>query len=210
VPFLVIIAGPNGAGKSTVSSRLLEEYKIEAFDFDKEVAKQWSAFSFDPALEDNIDQYVRELYAEKKEVSLTTANHFAFESNFHVSEIDKTVTEFRAKGFTTELNFIFLENVDLAFDRVRQRVAQGGHTVDQETIRERFSEGLKNLDSLYFKFDVVYLFNSKQNQIEGLGVLDNRIKSVAMLRQIPGAISKHLPHLSRYIQEKSRSVDFGR
>jgi predicted ABC-type ATPase len=42
-----------------------------------------------------------------------------------------------------------LPSVELAVERVRQRVAQGGHNIPEADIRRRFDRGLMNFRDLY-------------------------------------------------------------
>jgi predicted ABC-type ATPase len=59
------------------------------------------------------------------------------------------IREWRAAGYRVELLFLELPSVDLAMQRVQQRVAQGGHDVPENDIRRRFSRGLSNFDRIY-------------------------------------------------------------
>ena len=45
--------------------------------------------------------------------------------------------------------FLWLDNVELAVARVKERVRAGGHDVAEDTIRRRYDRGLTNLFELY-------------------------------------------------------------
>jgi predicted ABC-type ATPase len=47
------------------------------------------------------------------------------------------------------LLFLSLPDVESALERVRIRVAQGGHNVDEPVIRRRFHKGWNNFHSIY-------------------------------------------------------------
>lgn len=47
------------------------------------------------------------------------------------------------------LIYLWLGHADLAVKRVEQRVAQGGHHIPEETIRRRYTTGLKNVLKCY-------------------------------------------------------------
>lgn len=47
------------------------------------------------------------------------------------------------------LVFLRLESVELALERVRVRVAQGGHNLPEDVIRRRFEQGRRNFGELY-------------------------------------------------------------
>ena len=45
--------------------------------------------------------------------------------------------------------FLWLDNVELAIERVKERVRLDGHNIPDDTIRRRYDRGLKNLFELY-------------------------------------------------------------
>jgi hypothetical protein len=48
-----------------------------------------------------------------------------------------------------ELYFLSLPSADVAVERVRQRVRQGGHDIPEDTIRRRFMSGLALFQGVY-------------------------------------------------------------
>lgn len=132
---LTIIAGPNGAGKSTHSKELLAHLNIEAFDFDKEFYSIWSQFGFDPQVEAGAFNRAEGLYIERRFDALQNSRDFAFETNYHTNQIISTIELFRANGYFLELIFICLEDPETAIERVKDRVAKGGHAVNEAIVR---------------------------------------------------------------------------
>ena len=51
--------------------------------------------------------------------------------------------------YQVELMFLQLPSAELAVERVRQRVAQGGHNIPERDIRRRFERGIANFNQLY-------------------------------------------------------------
>ena len=47
--------------------------------------------------------------------------------------------------------FLQIPSVELATARVKSRVAQGGHSVDESVVRRRFIAGLRNFETIYRK-----------------------------------------------------------
>lgn len=131
MPTLKIIAGPNGAGKSTHSKGLLKDLRIEAFDLDKEFYALWSQFDFDPSVEVGALSRAHELYVQRRSEALQTGGDFAFETNYHTQQVLLTLEMFKAKAYSLELIYICLENIETAIERVRDRVAKGGHSVTE-------------------------------------------------------------------------------
>jgi predicted ABC-type ATPase len=103
-----------------------------------------------------------------------------------------------------ELIFICLENPEIAIERVKDRVAKGGHPVDETTIRKRFTKGLNLLDESFHMFDTVYIYLSKYKIIEGILVLEPQVKKATTINAIPSALESQLPHLKRFVQEASQ------
>lgn len=52
-------------------------------------------------------------------------------------------------GFRVTLIFIRLSSAAEAVNRVRKRIAAGGHGIPEDTIRRRFTLGLENLEKHY-------------------------------------------------------------
>jgi predicted ABC-type ATPase len=150
---LSIIAGPNGAGKSTHSKNFLTELGIDAFDFDKEFDQRWSVFSYDSLVKQGARDATNDLFIAQRESALFTRSNFAFETNYHTEAIIPTVEAFKENGFRVVLHYIFLENIQLSLQRVKQRVRQGGHGVDGNTIQKRFVAGLQLLNTTFQLFD---------------------------------------------------------
>ncbi len=84
----------------------------------------------------------------------------SFETNFHDSSILNVVREFKGAGFRTKLIFIGLDSVELAKERVNQRVNEGGHFVPELTIERRFNQGLELLDESVRSFDSIEIHQS--------------------------------------------------
>ena len=204
MPTLKIIAGPNGAGKSTHSKGLLKDLKIEAFDLDKEFYELWSQFSFDPSIEEGAFARVQELYTERRSEALRIRADFAFETNYHTRQVLATLEMFRVQAYSLELIFICLENVEAAIERVRDRVAKGGHSVAEAVIHERFINGLKLLDESFYKYDRVYIYLSKYRHMDGLLVLEPPVNGITFLKAIPEAIAKYLPRLQDFVSTHRR------
>jgi predicted ABC-type ATPase len=203
LPRLTIIAGPNGAGKSTFSESLLQEQGIEAFDFDKEFHATWKLFSYDPAVEHGVRESIGEKFDNAKQDAIIRKTNFAFETNYHIPTIREIVIEFKAAGFETELIFIALISPSHAIERVKNRVANKGHSVDIHTIRERFEKGLELLDNSFSDYDSFTLFMSKDMDMEALvHIEDVRRNVITINREMSSSLQTKLPRLCNYLKTK--------
>jgi len=147
VPNLYIIAGCNGAGKTTASYTILPEMLgCKEFVNSDEIAKGLSPFNADSiavAVEASRIMYkrIRELIAARKT--------FALETTLASRSIAKLLQGAQDKGYYVTLLYFWLNTPDLAVERVKNRVAAGGHNVSETTIRRRYGTGIRNLFELY-------------------------------------------------------------
>ncbi len=196
-PTLFIIAGPNGAGKSTTSAALLQPFNIKAFDYDKELEVAWGRFDFDPTIEDGVRESVGELFLQRKNTALQEKLDFAFETNYHHDSIVQTVNRFKEAGHQTVMIFLGLPSEESAIARVKRRVSQGGHSVDEKTIRERYRNGLLLLDRTFNIYDRMHLFLSQENSIKPILTLEPNQK---ILAKKSTDLLEYLPLLEAFVR----------
>lgn len=203
MPILTVIARPNGAGKSFNSQSILSDRGIHSFDFDFEFNARWKQYSYDPFVERGVREYVGELFIERKQGAIKNALNFSFETNYHDQEVHKTVQDFKAVGYFTELIFMFLRNTDRAIQRVRDRVARGGHSVDEKTIIDRFHKGLQLLDSTY-TYDLISLYLSDENQMMAINYMEPPKNIVIEFQALPPSLIEKLPRLAKFIRDREQ------
>jgi len=139
---IVIIAGPNGAGKTTFAREFLpNEAELPNFVNADLIAAGLSPFAPDVAafkagriMLETIADYVKR------------GESFSFETTLSGLTYAKMIPVWRSSGYTVELAFLSLPDVEMAIERVAIRVKQGGHNVPEDVIRRRFAHGIKNFD----------------------------------------------------------------
>lgn len=63
--------------------------------------------------------------------------------------------------------FFWLQSVELARERVRLRVSEGGHNIEPEVIERRYYKGIKNLFDIYLPIvDGALLFDNSYGKHE--------------------------------------------
>lgn len=145
MPDVIVIAGPNGAGKSTLAPALLRDtFGILEFVNADTIAEGLSAFAPENASLDAGRVMLGRLHELASE-----GRDFAFETTLASRFYAGWLKELNEKGYRVSLIFLWLDSVDLAIERVRERVRLGGHNIPEETIRRRYDRGLKNLFELY-------------------------------------------------------------
>jgi predicted ABC-type ATPase len=144
-PQVVIIAGPNGAGKSTLAPFLLRDtFGLFEFVNADTISAGLSAFNAQGvALNAG-----RVMLTRLRELAASRQS-FAFESTLATRSYAPWISRLTEAGYEFHLLFLWLNNAELAIQRVDERVRNGGHQVSEEVIRRRYNRGLDNLFELY-------------------------------------------------------------
>lgn len=144
-PQVVVIAGPNGAGKSTIAAPLLAgELGVSEFVNADVIARGLSGFRPDEVAIRAGRIMLRRIHElEEQRAS------FAFETTLASRSIAPLLRRLKPAGYVFRLCFLWLQNPDLAIDRVSERVRSGGHSVPDETVRRRYFAGIANFFELY-------------------------------------------------------------
>jgi predicted ABC-type ATPase len=148
MPTIYIIAGCNGAGKTTASYTVLPEvlHCTEFINADN-IAKGLSPFNVEGVAIEAARimlMRIRELIHHKVD--------FAFETTLASKSYISLMKEARSAGYQIHLIFFWLNSVELAKERVSQRVQNGGHNIPLDVIERRYNAGIENLNKLYFNF----------------------------------------------------------
>jgi predicted ABC-type ATPase len=152
---VIIIAGPNGAGKTTFARDFLpKEAQTYQFINADLIAAGLSPFNPDLAA----FKAGRIMLSEIEAVSLSGHN-FAFETTLSGVNYLTQIKRWQNLGYTVKLWFIKLSTSDLAIERVKSRVKQGGHDIPHATVLRRFKSGLKNLEKFKLIVDSWVIFD---------------------------------------------------
>ena len=144
-PQVIVISGPNGAGKTTAAQTLLRgSLRVPHFVNADWIARGLSAFEPDSvALEAG-----RLMLNRLKQLGESRAS-FAFETTLASRSFAPWICDLRHSGYRFALLYLWLRDPAQSVMRVAQRVSQGGHDVPEETVRRRYSRGLRNFFDLY-------------------------------------------------------------
>ncbi len=144
-PKIIIIAGCNGAGKSTIAPHLLRDtFGLKDFVNADTIAQGLSAFS-----PESVSMEAGRLMLKRLKDLAYGKKSFAFETTLATRFYAKWLAELQRKGFEFHIIFLWLNSPELAFERVRERVNQGGHNIPEEVIYRRYFKGLRNFFRLY-------------------------------------------------------------
>lgn len=92
---------------------------------------------------------------------------FAFETTLATKSYKGKINNAKTNGYNTTLLFFWLRNVELAKERVKTRVIEGGHNIESRVIEQRYIKGIINLFEIYIPLvDQVLIFdNSEGNHV---------------------------------------------
>ena len=154
---LYIIAGCNGAGKTTASFTILPEI-IDCKEFVNadEIARGIS--SFQP---NKVAFEAGRIMLNRINELIDEGENFAFETTLSTRSHIHKIRKAKQKGYSTTLLFFWLETIDLAKERVKIRVQEGGHNIRPDVIERRYLKGINNLFNIYL------------HEVDGLLIFDN-------------------------------------
>lgn len=93
--------------------------------------------------------------------------NFAFETTLSTRSYQTKIKEAQDEGYTITLLFFWLQSVELAQERVKTRVLEGGHNILPEVIKRRYYRGIKNLFDLYLPIvDSALIFDNSEGLSE--------------------------------------------
>lgn len=163
MPQWYIIAGPNGAGKTTAAYKLLPDIiNVREFVNADEIARGISPFNPESVaiqagkiMLQRIDELINHRISFAIETTLTTIGYLS------------TIEKAKQAGYEITLFYIWLDNADLAIERVNDRVTLGGHSIPVHVIQRRYLKGIKNLPKFMNVVKDWFIFdNSGSNYIE--------------------------------------------
>jgi len=100
--------------------------------------------------------------------AIDQARSFTFETTLGGDSIIAELQRGLKLGREVHVLYVGLSSVDLHIDRVRARVARGGHDVPVAKIRERYSKSLANLITLIGAASTVQVFDNSVETADGV------------------------------------------
>lgn len=145
MPRLFIIAGCNGAGKTTASYTFLPEIlDCREFVNSDEFAKSLSPF--DPSSASiSAGRYM----LLRIRYLLGQGADFSIETTLATRSLVSVIQEAKEFGYSITLLYLWINSPELAIQRVRDRVAAGGHNIPDHVLRRRYTTSLDYLFNIY-------------------------------------------------------------
>jgi predicted ABC-type ATPase len=152
-PWFILVAGINGAGKTTFAQnpatlrQILKVSDAERFDVinpdtrTRQLQARWADLA-----QDRANLLAAELCEGEVWRRLAQREgHFAIETVLSSEKYKPIVTTALRLRWRFHFIYVALADVEIAIERVKGRVAQGGHAVPAEKIRARWPRTLANL-----------------------------------------------------------------
>lgn len=149
MPTLYVIAGPNGCGKSTLT-RTSGFTGVDIIDPDA-IARGLGSGKHVQAAREALRWRRDALGARRTHLVETTLTGFG---------IFRHIAAARRKNYWIVLHFVSVDSPDLALDRIRNRVALGGHDVPEADVRRRFKRSHTSLPAAISWADVALLYDN--------------------------------------------------
>lgn len=142
---ILILAGPNGAGKTTFARTFLpHEAGVLTFINADLIAAGLSPFAPEAAA-----VQAGKIMLERINSCAARGENFAIETTLSGKNYARDIPRWQESGYVVKLFFLRLPSPEIAIERVKNRVALGGHHIPDDVIRRRFTAGLENFEHLY-------------------------------------------------------------
>ena len=165
-PFIFVLAGVNGAGKSSVGGAILAEHGLTWFNPDSFARELAQSLGLDAN-----DANGRAWQHGRSQLDAAIANgtNHAFETTLGA----KTIPALLVKAAITHdvvMLFCGLQSPEMHIQRVRVRVASGGHDIPENKIRERWVTSRINLIRLMPHLARLQVFDNSAQAAAGMDI----------------------------------------
>ncbi|MDT4853339.1 Zeta toxin [compost metagenome] len=180
-PLCTILAGPNGSGKSSIYAKM------------KPPGEFVNADLIEAALEGDLSKGERQVKAGRAAITrvrelIETRTDFVFETTLSSHHSIKVIEDAIDHGFEVGLLFVALDHPQRNVERVRFRVADGGHNIPAPDIIRRYTASFSNLGRAL-------------KLVHSAAIIDNSDKIPEVVFEIEN---------NRIVADRSRDIDFHR
>ena len=169
-----LFAGVNGAGKTTLfnamNGNVKKSFRINSDEIVGEIGK-WDSET-DQVKAAKIAVGLRNECMEK-------GNSFNEETTLTGKTILKLIDKVREKNYKLHLFYVGVGSSDISKERIKKRVADGGHHIPDEVVDKRYKESLKNFEKILKKFDNVVVYDNSVRFRTLLRIIDKKVIKIA-------------------------------
>ena len=182
--YFYIFAGVNGSGKSTL-------YKTNFLNKDIKnsirINTDEIVYSFGD-WKSNIDQIkAGKIAIQLRNKCFLEEKSFNEETTLTGKTILKIIDKAKNLGYKIHLYYIGIGNPEIAKERVKNRIARGGHGISSNLIEKRYYESLQNLEKIIYQCDSIEIYDNSKKFIrifyyEDIQVFENNIAKVNWIK----------------------------
>ena len=140
-----ILAGPNGAGKTTFATEFLP-IEAECLNF---INADLIAQGLSPFQPRKMAIEAGRLMIKEIDNCIKKNESFAFETTLSGKGYINKIVAWKRNNYEIIIYFFKLPSVEFAIERVKLRVAMGGHNILEQDIRRRFQRSWYNFYTFY-------------------------------------------------------------
>ncbi len=157
MPKLYIISGCNGAGKTTASNTILPDI-LNCKEF---VNADYIASGLSPYQPEAAAIAAGRIMLNRINNLIHSQVDFALETTLSSKTLVNTIELAKSENYEVILLYFWLSSVELAIDRIAERVKKGGHNIGDDIVERRYYRGLKNLFEIIIPIvDRFIIFNN--------------------------------------------------
>lgn len=164
-PTVVVLGGPNGAGKTTLSSTLKRVFDVEHFVNADVIASGLGG-------NDSERRALRagRLMLEELDKLAAQREDFIFESTLSSRTFAPWLRKLADSGYQVHIAYVWIRSAELSMERVRARVARGGHSIPDDVIRRRYARSCANLVNLYMPLATSWRIFDNSERLQDLAL----------------------------------------
>lgn len=152
-----IIAGSNGSGKTTFAREFLPGY-VHCLNF---INPDLVAAGLSPFAPERAMLKAGRLVLQEIEENIRARKDFAFETTLSGRAYLHLISKIKEAGYRVHMFYLWIPSPELAIQRIRIRVEEGGHHVAENDVRRRYKRTLGNLFNHYRTLlDSLHFFDS--------------------------------------------------
>ena len=157
---IYVLAGTNGAGKSSIGGEAFREAGVDFFNPDEAARRIHAA---QPGLtQTEVNSAAWHQGRRLLEAAIGNRLDFAFETTLGGETMTQLLERAAEAGFEVRVWYAGLASPELHIERVRRRVAKGGHDIAEADIRRRYDQSRLNLIRLLPRLTELRLYDNSE------------------------------------------------
>ena len=152
---LYLIGGPNGSGKTTLAQELLDKHPNLQFMNTDIIQANYNLGQYDAG----------RMMLQNMSSALKDGKSFVWETTLSDMYHIKVLNRARDAQYKIIFSYIILSSPDQNIARVKQRVALGGHNVDDDIVRRRYYKSIVNFETVCRMADKWILYYNGDKKI---------------------------------------------